>query len=142
SSDATGSTVSGAKRSTSTNVTCSPSTVPINDGSTCTTTVSDTDTGTKSAPGGTVTLSHTGSGSFDSATCSLAQDGTTTHSSCSVTYTPSAAGSSPITARFPYTTLFRSSSDATGSTVSGAKRSTSTNVTCSPSTVPINDGST
>src|SRR5205823_4706946 len=97
----------------STNVTCSPSTVPINDGSTCTTTVSATDTGTKSAPGGTVTLSHTGSGSFDSATCSLAQDGTTTHSSCSVTYTPSAAGNSTITASYGGSSLHATSSAAT-----------------------------
>src|SRR5207302_1240856 len=104
--------------------------------------VSDTDSGSKSAPGEIGRASCRERGCIDSATCSLAQDGTTTHSSCSVTYTPSAAGNSTITASYGGSSLHATSSDATGSTVTGAKRSTSTNVTCSPSTVPINDGST
>jgi hypothetical protein len=79
-------------RTTSTSVTCNPSTLPTWNTTTCTATVTDTQVGgTPSAPGGTVTFNNGGAaGTFtpSSATCTLTQDGTTAHSSCSVSYQP------------------------------------------------------
>src|SRR5205823_2198124 len=131
SSDSTGSKVTATKRSTSTNVSCSPGTVAVNQGSTCTATVADTDAGNKSAPTGQITLAHTGSGSFDSNTCTLANP-TPTSASCSLTSSPTPPSSDLITAGYGGSSLHAASSDSTGSKVTATKRSTSTNVSCSP----------
>src|SRR5207302_4655240 len=61
-------------RSTSTTVSCAPSSVVTNNGSTCTATVADTASGTASTPTGTVRFSSSGNagGSFSPATsCNL-----------------------------------------------------------------------
>src|SRR5205809_4738127 len=74
--------------------------VAINQGSSCTATVSDTDAGTKSFPQGTATFTRTDSGRLDARTRVPAQAGTPCTSCCSDTYTPSAAGDSTIQASY------------------------------------------
>ena len=133
SSDADGFALTVTKRSTSTTVTCSPASVAFGQASTCTTVVSDSDSGTKSFPTGTVTLSAApaASGTFSSTTCTLAQVGATTTSSCDVTYTPSAnAGTHTINASYGGSAAHAVSSDADGFALTVTKRSTSTTIAC------------
>jgi hypothetical protein len=136
------SNVTATKRSTSTSVVCSTP-VSLNQGSTCTATVSDTDSGTKSYPQGTVSFSldtansvNNAAGSFStSGSCTLAQVGSTTTSSCSVTYTPSAAaGTHRVTGSYQGSSLHATSSGYFNITVN--LRSTSTSVSCSDATLP------
>jgi ASPM-SPD-2-Hydin domain-containing protein len=89
---------------TSTVVSCNPGSVTLEQSSTCTATVTDTDSGTTSAPTGTMTFTAASSGGTFSQTaaCSLSLIGVT-QSSCSVTYTPGlaeSAGPTTITASY------------------------------------------
>jgi large repetitive protein len=117
--------VTVVKRSTSTSVSCTPSTVPVDDTTTCTATVTDTSGGTKSTPSGTVSWSSDEAGGFSAASCTLDADGT-----CSVTYTPRAVGTHTITAGYG------GDAEHTGSTgsdeVTATRRATGTSVSCSP----------
>src|SRR5207245_9733615 len=84
-------------RSTSTTVSCAPSSVVTNNGSTCTATVADTASGTASTPTGTVRFSSAGTtnGAFTPASsCSLAIG------SCSVTFTPTGAATDTVTGHY------------------------------------------
>src|SRR4029453_15693389 len=93
-------TVTAAKRDSSTSVSCSPASVVINQGSVCTATVRDASANaTPTRPTGPVSFSKGpgDAGSFDNLSCNLPASGT---NSCSVTYTPSAAGSSTITVTY------------------------------------------
>jgi len=83
-------------RTATTSVVCSPDTVTAGVATTCTATVADTDTGTTSTPGGTVAFTHTGDGELSASSCSLS-GGT-----CSVSYTPSAAGTGDHTVTAGY----------------------------------------
>ena len=88
-------TINVTERSTSTAITCTGP-VGLDQGSSCTATVSDTALGTKSDPAGLVdfTRSGPGAGSFSPASCTLVSDGVaaTFTSTCSVTYTPTSGG--------------------------------------------------
>ncbi|MBI3747023.1 MAG: hypothetical protein HY264_10985, partial [Chloroflexi bacterium] len=133
-------TVNIVKRTTATAVVCLPSGVVINDVTTCTATVSDTDTGTKVAPIGTVAWTRSApvgaTGTFGSSTCSLSQIGATTTSSCSVTYTPnSVAGTHTLKASYSGSG-FHATSDGYG-TVTASLRATTTLITCSPVVVSV-----
>src|SRR5438128_6190854 len=123
--------VTVSKRSSSTSVSCLPSTVLAGVGSTCTATVSDASGAGASTPAGTVTFSHTGNGSFSSTTCTLASG------SCSVTYTPtdSASATHNITAAYGGSTIHNISNNTASRFALNATRGTSTTVACSPSTV-------
>ena len=68
---------------TQTSITCNPDSVNVGDNATCTATVS----GGPSVSGQTVSWGSTGSGMFDSIECAVDNSG-----SCSVTYSPTAAG--------------------------------------------------
>ncbi len=82
------------QRTTSTTVSCT-SPVVINQGSACTATVTDTSPGTTSTPTGTVSFSSTGAtGTFSPTSCTLSSG------SCSVTFTPSASGSTTVTGSY------------------------------------------
>src|SRR6185437_7734552 len=104
-------------------------------------TVTDTDTGGQSAPTGTVSFANGvgehGSFSNPGASCALAGP-TSNSSSCTVDYTPSAfdGGSQTITGSYGGSAVHDTSSGHDGLTVT--KRSTSTVVSCSPSSRPIN----
>src|SRR5438477_11826156 len=65
------------KRTTTTSVSCSPASRPINAATSCTATVVDTDTGSTSYPLGSVSFDNgPATGSFGSGgSCALAQDG-------------------------------------------------------------------
>src|SRR4029453_2678437 len=72
----------------------------------------------------------------DNLSCNLPASGT---NSCSVTYTPSAAGSSTITGTYGNDSYHNGSNGS--DTGTAAKRDSSTSVTCSPASVVINQGS-
>src|SRR5438128_1946314 len=119
--------VTVSKRSSSTSVSCLPSTVLAGVGSTCTATVSDASGAGASTPAGTVTFSHTGNGSFSSTTCTLASG------SCSVTYTPtdSASATHNITAAYSGSTIHNiSNNTASPFALTVNKRNTTTSVSC------------
>src|SRR5919201_1070509 len=92
--------VTVTKRHTSTSVSCAPSSLPLAASTTCTATVSDTESsGTKSAPSGTVAFASSGTGTVSGSPCTLSPG--TTSSTCSVTYTPTAgAGTHNITGTY------------------------------------------
>ncbi|MDO8617056.1 MAG: hypothetical protein Q7T33_15205 [Dehalococcoidia bacterium] len=101
-------------RSTSTSVSCA-SPVNISQGSACTVTVTDTAGAGASSPGGTVSFTTSGFGTFSpAASCALSPAGSDS-SSCPVTYTPSAygTGSHMIGATYPAGSVHGGSSNST-----------------------------
>ncbi len=120
-------------RSTSTTVSCAPSSVVVNNGSTCTATLTDTATGTPSIPTGQVrfTSSGTASGSFSPTTsCNLVAG------SCSVTFTPTSAGKDTVTANYQGDNVHSTSSGTSG-TITSTLRTSSIGISC-PATTPLN----
>ena len=122
-------TVTG--RSTSTTVSCAPSSVVTNNGSTCTATVTDTASGTASTPVGTVkfTSSGTATGTFPSASCSLSLG------SCSVTFTPTSVGADTVTGNYQGDNV-HSISTGTSGTITSTPRTSAIGINC-PATTPI-----
>src|SRR3989441_827287 len=130
--------VTALKHATSTAVNCTPNTVPVDNSTTCTATVNDTDVGTKSTPSGTVTFTSTGVGTFDGLdTCTLGSTG-----KCSITYTPTevGTGSHAVYATYDGDTTHTSSSGSTYVTVT--KRSTTTTASCTPPSFQANGATT
>jgi len=122
-------TVRVAKRPTETTVSCGPLTVGIS--ASCTATVSDTGGGTKTTPTGSVDWSSTAGGSFAPDPCVLSPTATVGVASCTVSYTPSSAGSAQITAAYGGDLTHAPSEGQT--TVTVAKRPTETSVACEDS---------
>src|SRR5436190_414132 len=90
-----------AARTTATTVGCSPSSVPVDSPTTCTATMSDIDSGTRTTPTGSMRFSTSGAGSFSSTgICSLRPTYFTGVAKCAVTYTPTAIGTHTITAHY------------------------------------------
>src|SRR5439155_7699121 len=121
---------------TSTTISCSPSSIAVNQPTQCTATVTDT-SATPSSPTGTVTFSSSSSGSFSpTSTCTLSPASSST-SSCATTvgYTPNPGTEGPqtITGTYSGDTTHQSSSGQTSLTVT--KRTTSTSVSCSASSL-------
>ena len=116
---------------TSTSVSCSPTSFAVGGTSTCTATVSG-----GSSPTGTITWSQSGTGSvsFSSSTCTLSSG------SCSVTATGSNAGSVTIEGAYGGDANNGASSGTVGVTVTTA--STSTSVSCSPTSFAVGGTST
>src|SRR2546425_2509888 len=115
---------------TATTLSCNPSTVPIGQTTTCTASVTDT-SGTPTTPTGTVTFTSSGAGTFNAMNCTISGTGAT--ASCLASYTPTAAGVQTITGSY--------SGDSSHSTSSNAVNvnpgnSTSTTLSCTPSTIP------
>src|SRR5688572_1701898 len=109
--------VINAPRSTTTAVSLAPSTVVVGQASTVTATVTDTASGTKSFPSGTVTLSSSiGNDAFGGA-CVLAATATLGISSCSTTVTPASASLHTISAGFTAMGVHSASSGSAGLTV-------------------------
>ena len=129
------------KRTTATDVTCLPATVAINEGTLCVVTVDDIDTGTKSSPSGTVDFSRSGpgTGTFSSASCTLAPtDGDS--SACQVGYRPtSGAGAHVIDADYQGSLVHKISSGS--DTVTVHERTTSASLSC-PTNLAINESGT
>src|SRR6266568_3109214 len=124
------------KDSTTTSVNCSPSSVAINQATTCTVTITDTSSVGPTAPTGTVSFTSNGGGSFTGSPCSLVGQ-TGTSSSCQVNYTPtSGAGTHGITATYNGDATHSASSTSFSLTVT--LRTTATTVSCSPNGVVVN----
>jgi hypothetical protein len=131
-------------RSTTTGVGCAPISIPVNAGTTCTVTVTDTTgPGTASAPDGTIAPASTGAGTFTTCTLSAA---TANSSTCPSTYTPTAVGTGThnITAAYTATDSIHagSNNNATPFSVTVTLRTTTTGVSCLPSSTPVNAGTT
>src|SRR5258705_372204 len=103
--------------------------------------VTDTATGSKSDPSGTVTFGSSGAGAFSApgTTCTLVSDGVagTFTSSCSVTFTPSASGTQTITGTYNSAAHAAQPPTLRTHTVPLHHRSTSTSVDC-PTSLAIN----
>lgn len=125
-------TLSASKRIDSTTVTCAPNPDPVNAKTTCTVVVKDTSPGTPITPGGTVTFTAGGPGSFSSHTCTLV-GGT-----CSVGFTPAGGseGTHTVTGTYSGDTDHVSSKGSVALTV--VKRSVSVGIACTP---PLTKGS-
>jgi hypothetical protein len=121
------------QRLTSTTLSCSPSTVPVNSPTVCTATVSDsTGVGTSITPTGLVSFSSL-SGSFSSgSTCTLSAG------SCSVKFTPAPGSEGAISVGAGYSgDVDHYGGTATPFGVTATTRSVTVSVSCSPSTVPL-----
>ncbi|TMI51028.1 PKD domain-containing protein [Candidatus Bathyarchaeota archaeon] len=124
------------KYSTTTTVACSPSSVAINQVTTCTVTVSDTTTTGPTTPTGTVSFASNGAGAFAGSPCTLVSQ-TAASSSCQVTYTPTGGpGTHSIPATYNGDATHNGSTQAFSLTVT--LRTTSTSVSCSPNSVIVN----
>ncbi|OLE74499.1 hypothetical protein AUG19_08475 [archaeon 13_1_20CM_2_54_9] len=99
-------------RTTTTTVACTPTTVVINQGTSCAATVADTSPGTTSTPSGTFAFTPGG-------TCTLT--GTGISATCSVSIPPTVAGSLSVSASYPGDTTHAPSTDSTTVTVTGAR---------------------
>src|SRR5438445_870304 len=131
-------------RSTSTSVSC-VSPVLVDQASTCTVTVRDTASGSRSAPGGSVTFTSTGvSGVFQSSgsppSCPLSPSGSSS-ATCNIGFKPLAFGTASITATYVPTDPIHSGSTSLPFSISDNMRITSTVVTCT-SPVGVNEAST
>lgn len=118
-------------RQSSTALSCSPSTVPVNSPTLCTATVSDsTGVGTSITPTGIVSFSSLG-GSFSSgSTCTLSAG------SCSVKFTPSPGSEGAISVGAGYSgDVDHYGGTATPFGVTATTRSVTVSVSCSPSTI-------
>jgi YVTN family beta-propeller protein len=117
-------------RTTTTVLTCQPSTVAIGQAASCTATVTDT-VSSPTAPTGKVTFtSDTSGGSLSSSSCTLAPDSTSGQASCVVSYTPGQVGSGTqtITAAYGGDSGHTASSGQAALTVT--LRATTTVLTC------------
>jgi sugar lactone lactonase YvrE len=111
--------------STSTSVSCAPSSVAVGSATTCSVSV------TGSSPTGTVAWSSSGVGNFNSTSCSLKLG------QCAVTYTPSSTAGSPVS----ITASYSGDSNNVGGTgtfsLTVTPKSTTTSVNCTPTTVTV-----
>jgi len=101
------------RRASSTNVSCSPSTLRPKHSTTCQASVTDTSPGTPITPTGFVSWSSSGTGTFSPASCIISGNGPT--ATCTVTYTPSTGRATiqQITATYTGDTDHLSSSGST-----------------------------
>lgn len=120
---------------TITTITCTPSTVSINQASTCTSTVTDTSQGTTSTPTGIVSWTTTSLGTFDQTSCILA--GTLASASCHVIYTATTTGSHQISGSYPGDATHPMSSNSF--MISVGRRPTAITVACIPSNPVIGE---
>ncbi|MDA4119383.1 MAG: Ig-like domain repeat protein [Thaumarchaeota archaeon] len=119
-------------RSVSLSLSCASGLTTVNTPLSCTAGVSDASGTASQAPTGGVNFVSTGAGSFSPPTCTI-HSGT-----CSVIYTPPAGseGSATITAVYSGDPNYGPSSASIVITVD--QRQSSTTLSCSPSTIPVN----
>ena len=125
-------TVTAALRTTTTTVSCVPSSFVAGSTTTCTATVRDVDAGTRTAPQGGVSFSSNDpSATFAPTTCVLVASGPDT-SKCSTTYHSTAAGTWTVKASYSLTDFtHKASAGTTSVTVTAGAPAT---VTVSPGT--------
>ena len=122
-----------AQRQTSTSVHCQPASVPLDQSTTCTATVTDAGSGAPVMPTGQVSFATDSLGSFAGNPCTLAGSGGS--ATCQVIYTPTAVGSGQhaLTATFSGDNAHVGSSGQT--IVAVALRATRTRIRCRPRTI-------
>ena len=122
-------------RATSTSVSCAP-TIYVELAFACTATVTDTDSGTASTPGGIISTSGDGSATTVDSTCTLSQV-TMGVASCTVYYTPNLGteGSHPFSALYPGG--IDHSTSQTSVPLTYLSRTTSTAVSCTPPSTAV-----
>jgi len=128
---------------TTTSVSCSPSSLPVNTLTTCEAFVRNGDASVPLLPTGEISFESSVPGSFSgSGVCNLAQiNGTTEGCSVSFTPAPGGEGNQLISAAYSGDT-YHSSNESTGFTISVAIRTTQLTVSCDPATSPVNAPST
>src|SRR5439155_673178 len=147
SSTSTGFGLGVTKRTTTTSVTgCSPSSVAINQSTTCTVLVSDPDTAPQNSPQVTVSYVSSCTNDYSGSPCTLAQVPSPSTSTFTVTYSPSpySVHTHPTRRSSDLSdSIHANSSTSTGFGLGVTKRTTTTSVTgCSPSSVAINQSTT
>jgi hypothetical protein len=89
------------RNSAQTGAACVPTTLQVGETATCSVTVSDTDSGTKTTPAGATSWSSTGAGSFAvGGSCSLTPDTLGVAKCVSIAYTPTGPGSHQINSAY------------------------------------------
>src|SRR3989442_1717242 len=127
-------------RTTTTGVSCAPSSIPVNDSSTCTETGRASCRGREKISGVAVSLKKKGTGTFTACTLSASNPAT-----CTSTLTPSVigAGRHSLTATYAATdSIHAGSNTSTAFALTVRTRTTTTGVSCAPSSIPVNDSST
>jgi hypothetical protein len=135
-------TITYTLRSTSVGVICAPSSTTVGVLTTCTATVTDTDSGTTVTPGGTMSFVSNASGTFNHTTCPNGTPTTTPSSmSCPVDYTPTALGTGTHTISVTYggdlSTVSSSSSGVRNFAVAVAQGLTTTALASSSSSAVV-----
>ena len=120
-------TLTANKRSTSTAVACVPSSVAVGQSTSCSASVTDISPGNVTTPTGTVTFTPGG-------TCTLVSG------SCSVSLTPTTAGTVNVSATYGGDSTHGPS--VGGNAVTANKRVTGTSISCSPNPVSIGQSAT
>ncbi len=127
--------------STATTVTCSPSSVVVNQTTTCAITVTDTTLIGATTPTGTASFASNGTGTFAGSPCALVSQNATS-AGCQATYTPtSGAGTHTIKVTYSGDGTHNSSTSFQAFALTVTLRTTSTNISCT-TPVAINQGST
>lgn len=125
-------------RTTSVILSCSPSSTMVGGTTACSVTVTDTSAGTPTTPTGSISFSSDNFGSFGSTTCSPKEISTGT-ASCQATYTPSVGSEGTHQIRASYGgDVDHSGSSAVGFTIVATAWTTSTSLSCSPSSLSDN----
>jgi hypothetical protein len=127
---------SSLERTTSTQVSCVPSIVAVDQASACTATVTDTDSGPATTPGGAVSFTATGAGGTPAATsCTLAAG------QCTVSFTGASPGTISVTATYGGDAIHQTSSGAAPITVTATARTTATQLACTPASTRVGQAS-
>jgi len=126
-------TLSASHRADSTTLKCAPNPDSVNQKTTCTAVVKDTTSrGSPLTPGGMVSFSSAGAGSFSHASCVLVAG------TCSVTYTPNPGSEGTPTLKAAYSGDVDHPTSSNTFSLTVSKRSVSLGVACTP---PFKHGS-
>src|SRR5205807_2699072 len=123
---------------------CVPASLPLDDTTTCTVKVTDTDSGSKSAPLGTAGFTRSGMGTTRGSACSLVAGGDD-YSTCTVTYVPTAAaGTHTIKASYAASdSRHTNSADTGGFAVTVPSLHDALPISgCVPASLPLDDTTT
>ena len=125
-----GETLTVSQRTTTTSVSCSPLSVPVNVQTSCTATVADTAVGAAVTPTGSVTFGSSAAGTFSPGSCSVSGTGAT--ATCKVSYTPSPGSEGRQTVTANYLGDNSHSGSASNFLLTVGTRSVSTTLSCAP----------
>src|SRR5882762_5557381 len=128
---------------TSTSINCSPSSVVINQATSCTATVTDT-SGGPTTPTGSVSFTTNSTGTFSPtlASCTLAAGTTAGTGTCSLSYSPTVTGHHLITSSYGGDSTHATSQSAFSIPVAPTPpHTTTTSISCLPGSLTVNTAS-